>query len=139
MRAEDLYANADRCRVTAHLRTYSQRAVLMLQQLLKDVSDKVVETIDLVQMKNLGRKTEALFAGKLGISDQTFIKVQKLAGRFGKSSCDPFRRANSGQLVITTKDGKSVETSVGQLNCVCGLVEIGIDFEDLIKRYILFY
>ena len=142
MRAADLYANADRCRVTVteqQLRTYSQRAVIMLQQLLKHVSDAVVDTIQLVQSKNLGRKTEALFAGKAAIPDKTFIAVQKLASRFGKSSCDPFRRANSGQILITTQKNKSVETSVGQLNCICGLVEIGIDFEDLIKRLVAFF
>ena len=135
--AKDVFANADKCIVEVsdqQIRNYSQRSVQMLQHLLKDVSEKVVDTIALVQKKNLGRKTEAIFAGKADVSDKTFISVQQLANRFGKSSCDPFKRANSGQLLITTKHGKTVETSVGQLNCICGLVEIGIDFADLVKR-----
>lgn len=137
VQASEVFANSDRCTVTVteqQLRQYSQRTVQMLQILLKDVSEKVVETIALVQAKNLGRKTEALFAGKGSIADKTFIQVQQLANRFGKSSCDPFKRANSGQMVITTQKKQSVETSVGQLNCICGLVEIGIDFAELVKK-----
>jgi len=137
MQASEVFANSDRCTVTVtqqQLKQYSQRTVQMLQHLLKDVSERVVDTIALVQAKNLGRKTEALFAGKGSIQDKTFIQVQQLANRFGKSSCDPFKRANSGQMIITTQKNKSVETSVGQLNCICGLVEIGIDFAELVKK-----